>query len=62
MLFLIGCAFFCSGVLSTILLYMVDVKKCRQECEAFVAAEASRAAFSDSQFDVLPTDIKNVDV
>lgn len=62
MLFLIGCAFFCSGVLSTILLYMVDVKKSRQECEAFVAAEASRAAFSDSQLDVLPTDIKSVDV
>ena len=40
-----------SGVLSTILLYMVDVKKSRQECEAFVAAEANRAAFSDSHFD-----------
>ena len=39
------------GVLSTILLYKVDVGKSRKECEAFIAAEASREAFAESHFD-----------
>ncbi|KAH8117920.1 MFS general substrate transporter [Phellopilus nigrolimitatus] len=42
---------FTLGVLSTALLYKVDVAKSRKECEAFVAAEASREAFAESRFD-----------
>lgn len=34
-----------------ILLYLVDVPESRKECEAFVEAEASKAAFSASHFD-----------
>ncbi len=37
--------------MSTVLLYFVDVDKSRAECEAFVAAEAKRAAFDASHFD-----------
>jgi len=33
------------GAVSTIFLYLVDVKKSRVECEEFVRAEAERAAF-----------------
>ena len=39
------------GVVSTVLLYWVDVEKSRVECEAFVAAEAKRDAFAGSHFD-----------
>ena len=35
-----------------VLLYLVDVPKSRKECEAFVEAEANRAAFSESHFDM----------
>ncbi|KAL5522451.1 hypothetical protein ACEPAG_8467 [Sanghuangporus baumii] len=42
---------FTLSVLSMILLYKVDVGKSRKECEAFVAAEASRAAFGASHFE-----------
>ncbi|KAH0832897.1 MFS general substrate transporter [Lanmaoa asiatica] len=35
------------GTLSTIFLYMVDVKKSRAECEEFVEAEATRNAFGE---------------
>ncbi|KAL5523302.1 hypothetical protein ACEPAF_1569 [Sanghuangporus sanghuang] len=42
---------FTLSVLSMILLYKVDVGKSRKECEAFLAAEASRAAFGTSHFD-----------
>ncbi|EJD06852.1 uncharacterized protein FOMMEDRAFT_75769 [Fomitiporia mediterranea MF3/22] len=42
---------FTLGMISTILLYKVDIGKSRKECEAFVAAEASRAAFAESHFD-----------
>ncbi|KAF8271174.1 autophagy-related protein 22-like protein [Lactarius quietus] len=36
------------GLFSTVFLFMVDVKKSRIECEEFVAAEASRDAFTAS--------------
>ncbi|KAI5122904.1 hypothetical protein M0805_007582 [Coniferiporia weirii] len=42
---------FTLGVLSTVLLYKVDVAKSRKECDAFVVAEASRAAFAESRYD-----------
>ncbi|KIJ07753.1 hypothetical protein PAXINDRAFT_164557 [Paxillus involutus ATCC 200175] len=36
------------GAISTIFLYLVDVKKSRVECEEFVEAEANREAFGES--------------
>ena len=42
-----------SGMLSTILLYMVDVEKSRKECQEFIAAEAKRELFSTSHFDAV---------
>ena len=39
------------GVVSTVLLYLVDVEKSRVECEAFIVAEAKREAFAGSHFD-----------
>ena len=35
-----------SGAVSTILLFFLDMKKSRQECEEFVEAEARREAFA----------------
>jgi hypothetical protein len=40
--------FICSGVFSTLFLYLVDVDKSRAECEAFVRAEQERKAFEPS--------------
>ncbi|KLO08934.1 MFS general substrate transporter [Schizopora paradoxa] len=39
---------FTLGTLSTVLLYMVDIKKSRLECEAFVSAEADRDLFQNN--------------
>ncbi|TCD63208.1 hypothetical protein EIP91_005847 [Steccherinum ochraceum] len=36
------------GMFSTVFLYFVDVKKSREECEAFVRAEAKQRAFEDA--------------
>ena len=40
-----------SGMLSTVLLYMVDVDKSRKECEEFVRAQGARELFKDTHFD-----------
>lgn len=39
---------FALGTISTIFLYLVDVKKSRVECDEFVEAEANREAFGET--------------
>lgn len=38
----------CSGVASTVFLWMIDVDKSRTECDEFVLAEGKRKAFNVS--------------
>ncbi|KZT01399.1 uncharacterized protein LAESUDRAFT_739186 [Laetiporus sulphureus 93-53] len=46
---------FSLGTFSTIFLYFVDMEKSRAECDEFVAAEASRAAFGQPVSDAGPS-------